>query len=95
MSDEIYHYGVKGMKWGVRRQKKRTKSAKKRSQTNNKKRVRNIVEKSAKAYGNIKIASLLDDIFYGGAGKQTVINAGRAFTTAWLRKHGHTNIRWF
>ena len=101
---EIYHYGVKGMKWGVRRtpaqlghkktgSKTKEKAEKKKIDKPNKS-VKEIgyaaINKGAEIVATYKTYSLLDDIFLGGKGKQTI---GRAATAAWLRANGYKKVK--
>ena len=86
------------MKWGVRRERKRQMGDSSKThpiQKTTKSKASNMVRKGFEVYSTMMTASLIDDIFYGGSGKRMIINAGRFFTTSWLKKHGHTNIKWF
>lgn len=171
-SGELYHYGVKGMKWGVRKDriktgvrnyqinrsnKKIAKYDKKISKTESKlsnkesdfKRARRIpnyssveLGRQAKTIGNLEnrkerlenkrdvrkgivkelndnpdrvvsrtamkdaaakgasavstvlMASVYDDIVYGGAGKKAIKQAGRAVVTAYLYARGAESVTW-
>lgn len=57
------------------------------------------ISKGASIASKLMVASLADDIFYGGAGKRAVKTgvkyAGRGVVTAWVKANGGTNIRWF
>ena len=50
--------------------------------------------KGANIVSKLMLASVVDDVFYGGAGKKTVKAAGRAATEAWLYKHGSISVTW-
>lgn len=49
----------------------------------------------AKAYSQLKTAEVLDEVFYGGAGKKAVIMTGRAAVTAYTMARGGYDIRWY
>lgn len=55
--------------------------------------------KGAEVVGKMALASLVDDVFYGGVGKkvvkETVKQTGRAVVTAFLMAKGHYDIRWY
>ena len=98
---EIYHYGVKGMKWGVRRtpdqlgyKKTAVKPTEKKQSGEPKRSVKEIsrkaINKGAELVVMYKTYSLLDDVFYGGKGKQMI---GRAATAAWLRANGYKKVK--
>ena len=102
---ELYHHGVKGMKWGVRKDRKSSTST--RSDPD-RKAIRNakIKEKTAKAVvkgaevaSKLALASTVDDIFYGGVGKkiakETVVQTGRAAVTAYTMARGGYDIKWY
>ena len=160
-SKELYHYGVKGMKWGVRRAAKRdanvrnarkqyknaekeeakardrysgtiigknrrkaaydnlekasekTRTAKKAYDDVYKKTAKSISdgtytkpkkvkmttnqkvgEVASKTVETMAMASLMDDIFYGGAGKKTIKATGRLAVEAYMKARGRTVIGW-
>ena len=144
---ELCHYGVKGMRWGVRRAKTSSGDGAKNSPSIAKKAVnkfvnskrgskyklnsdpekeRNEIEgnvpkkqraiervkkkvtkesaqkavlKGARVAGKLATASMVDDIFYGGAGKkiakETVKQTGRAVVTAYTMANGGYDIHWY
>ena len=144
--NELYHYGVKGMKWGIRRDRKPSSSynknytekqrksdrtfygqgAEKRinkrlnkghglksarhievqrrdKREARKKTAKKIARKGLRAAGRAltTIGSMLitDQVTTGGAGRKAVGTmakaAGRAAVSAYMRRHGHENIRWY
>lgn len=84
MNDELYHYGVKGMKWGVHRARNNVSTSSKRTKSNSTQQKdkatktkkssskKNIAAKGARAAGKAtaKIGQLylVDQIFYNGTG---------------------------
>lgn len=100
-NNELRHYGVLGMKWGVRR-KRTTDSSSNSGQSSEKSQraqarkqtMKNLVIKGSAAIGSARLYFLTDEIFNGGAQKRALVTAGRFAVTAFLRKRGHTNIRW-
>lgn len=110
MENELTHYGVKGMRWGVRRARTQTtsnskgktkksddkSSAKKRAR---KEKIAKAVAKGAELSAKVATASLVDDMFYGGAGKkiakEAAIQTGRAAVTAYTMARGGYDIRWY
>lgn len=159
MEYELYHHGVKGMKWGVRKKKAKTayknatnkafakyerdiaevekgykrgqmlsekdqareakiesqyaKSVAKAKATYKKEKqniasekkavrsenARSAIKKGSKIATNLLIASTVDDIFYGGAGKKVVkaatVQAGRAAVSAYVYARGGRDIHWY
>ncbi len=57
MENELYHYGILGMKWGVRRSKSKTSGSKKRS----KKRNPPVDPSYKKAHSNKKVKYMSDN----------------------------------
>ena len=59
MSEELMHYGVKGMKWGIRRDRKRSGSSRKKNPTygwsKEAKNARRIQQKSVKQMTNAEL----------------------------------------
>ena len=57
------------------------------------------VVKGAEVAGKLMVASTMDDIFYGGAGKkiakEAVIQTGRAAVTAYTMARGGYDIKWY
>lgn len=57
------------------------------------------VVKGAEVAGKLMMASTVDDIFYGGAGKkiakEAVIQTGRAAVTAYTMARGGYDIKWY
>lgn len=100
MNDQyLMHYGIKGMKWGVRRAQKQDSSEAPAKKNKPKRSAREITARGATTavgvVSKIGTLSLTDDIFYGGAGKRTIKNIGRAALTAYWKSKGDTNIQWF
>ena len=60
-----------------------------------KKKVVTTLSKIGKVASTVVTASVIDDMFYNGAGKRTVKYAGRAAVTAALTAMGHRDIRWY
>ena len=58
-----------------------------------------VAAKGAEVTAKLAVASMADDIFYGGAGKKavksTVKHTGRAVVSAWVLANGGSNIRWY
>lgn len=69
------------------------------SKKTTKERAAKAVTKGAKIASRLATASLMDDIFYGGAGKKAIKSgvkyAGRGVVTAWVKANGGTDIRWY
>ena len=64
-----------------------------------KQRVAKTVAKGAEVASKLMMASAVDDIFYGGAGKkiakEAVIQTGRAAVTAYTMARGGYDIKWY
>lgn len=57
------------------------------------------VAKGAEVASNMLLASAVDDVFYGGAGKkiakEAVVQTGRAAVTAYTMARGGYDIKWY
>lgn len=110
MEKELYHHGVKGQKWGVRRYQNKdgslTPAGKKRKRILTDDRKKSIkkgaaktVAKGAEAASKMLMASVVDDVFYGGAGKkiakEAIVQTGRAAVTAYTMARGGYDIKWY
>lgn len=71
--------------------KKSTESAAKQL---SKETLRKATIRGANIASKLMLTSVVDDVFYGGAGKKAVKAAGRAATEAWLYKHGSISVTW-
>lgn len=124
----ICHWGIKGMRWGVRRfqnpdgtltpaGKKRYSRSTSNGETERDKpsmaqkakdKIKSKVTKEncakaavkgAEVVSKLAMASMVDDVFYGGAGKkiakETVKQTGRAAVTAYTMARGGYDIRWY
>ena len=56
---------------------------------------KDLAQKGLDIYGKFQEGKLLNEVFYGGVGAATATAIGRAAVTSILKKHGHTNIRWY
>lgn len=69
---------------------------KKKANVNKKERAIKVASKVANIGSKIAVASLTDDIFYGGKGKKLLKNTGRAAVTTYLKKFkGSTSVTWY
>ena len=108
-TNELRHHGVKGMKWGVRKDRRSSSRTGKGSGKQNdasaaqkaKRREKTIraVAKGAEVASKLALTSAVDDVFYGGAGKkiakEAVVQTGRAAVTAYTMARGGYDIKWY
>lgn len=106
MNNELCHYGVKGMKWGVRKSSSHDNAESKKTPTKDttkNSRKKQIVEKGAKAaskvIGNVGMAYVTDQVFNNGIGtkiaKEVIKQTGRAAITAYTMARGGYDIKWY
>ncbi len=58
MENELYHYGVKGMKWGVRKDRSSSRKNKTKGWSKDAKRANSIKKKSVKQMSNAELKEL-------------------------------------
>lgn len=80
--EELRHYGVLGMKWGVRKDRTRTSSSRKKTAKSSSARKAKIV-RSAKTAGKFVLSTAAFSALLYGVGKQYVDN-GREITQTYL-----------
>lgn len=100
--NQLMHYGVLGMKWGVRKARpksttsSRSKSSSKKVDTKKRNEtIRKAASKGRKVVDTILVGSVMDEVFYGGRGRAAVRTAGRAAISSILKKRGYSDIRWY
>lgn len=97
-NNELRHYGVLGMRLGVR--KKRTtedspsssgKSSEKSQHAQARKQAaKKIAAKTGKSIYTVAVYTLLDEVAFGGAVKRTIVRAGRSAVSAYMKRKGRT-----
>lgn len=109
MNNELKHYGVPGMKWGVRKDRssgsskttgnKTKRITKEKIKEKTKKQCKKAVRKGAEMTVKLANTALMDQVVTGGAGRKVVKEAvkqtGRAAVTAYTMAKGGYDIRWY
>lgn len=84
--EELRHYGVLGMKWGVRKDRKKNSSPRKRTATSSSVRRAKII-RGAKTAGKFALATAAFSTLLYGTGKQYV-DSGRDIAQPYLASYG-------
>ena len=103
---ELKHYGVKGMKWGVRNDHNKKSNPVSSGRTQSKEQSEKIrktvekgVEKASHVMAKVGSAYVVDQVFFDGAGteatKAAVKTIGRAAITAVAMARGGYDIKWY
>lgn len=82
--DELYHYGVKGMRWGIR--KDRTRTPRKRTTKSSTARKAQFI-RGAKSVGKFALSTATFSALLYGVGRQYVDN-GREMTQSYMAHNG-------
>ena len=84
--DEMYHYGVLGMKWGVRKDRKKTSSPKRKTAASSNVRKTKII-RGAKSVGRFELSTAAFSALLYGASR-LYVDSGREIAQSYLSRNG-------